>query len=43
VKNGSVTLEGVVASAMDKTKANMAALGAGLSFSVVDNLRVVKS
>ena len=43
VKNGNVTLEGVVASAMDKTKANMAALGAGLSFSVVDNLRVVKS
>lgn len=43
VKNGNVTLEGVVASTMDKTKANMDALHAGLSFSVVDNLRVVRS
>lgn len=43
VKNGHVTLEGVVNSSMDKIKANMAALGAGLSFSVVDNLRIVKS
>ena len=43
VKNGNVTLEGVVASTMDRTKAEMAALHAGLSFSVVDNLRVVKS
>jgi len=40
VKNGNVTLEGVVASGMDKTKANMDARGAGLSFSVIDNLRV---
>ena len=42
VKNGNVTLEGVVASTMDRTKAEMAALHAGLSFSVVDNLRVEK-
>lgn len=42
VKNGNVTLEGVVATPMDKIKANMAALHAGLSFSVVDNLRIVK-
>jgi len=43
VKNGNVTLEGVVASAMDRTKAEMAALHAGLAFSVVDNLQIVKS
>ena len=43
VKNGNVTLEGVVANDMDKIKANMDALHAGLSFSVVDNLRVEKS
>lgn len=43
VKNGKVTLEGVVASTMDRTKANMDALRAGLSFSVVNNLQVVKS
>jgi len=43
VKNGNVTLEGVVASTMDRTKANMDALRAGLSFSVVDNLRIVNS
>jgi hyperosmotically inducible protein len=43
VKNGNVTLEGAVASSMDKIKANMAALGAGLSFSVVNNLRIDKS
>jgi len=43
VKNGNVTLEGVVANNMDKTKAKMAALNAGLSFSVVDNLRVEKT
>jgi hyperosmotically inducible protein len=43
VKNGNVTLEGVVASALDRTKAYMAASRAGLAFSVVDNLRVVKS
>jgi osmotically-inducible protein OsmY len=40
VKNGNVTLEGVVASTLDRTKADMAARGTGLSFSVVDNLRV---
>jgi len=43
VKNGNVTLEGVVASTMDRTKAEMAALGTGLSFSVVDHLQVEKS
>lgn len=43
VKNGNVRLEGVVASQMDRVKAEMAANQAGLSFSVVDNLRVVKS
>ncbi len=43
VKNGNVTLEGVVASTMDRTKAEMAARLAGLSFSVVDNLRIEKS
>lgn len=40
VKNGNVTLEGVVANAMDRTRAEMAARSAGLSFSVVNNLRV---
>jgi hyperosmotically inducible protein len=43
VKNGNVTLEGVVASSMDRIKAEMAALHAGLSFSVVDNLQIVKT
>jgi len=43
VKNGDVTLEGVVASTMDRTKADMDALRAGLSFSVVNNLQIVKS
>ncbi|MGA2984753.1 MAG: BON domain-containing protein [Terriglobia bacterium] len=43
VKNGNVTLEGVVASTMDRTKAEMAALHAGLSFAVVDNLQIEKS
>ena len=43
VKNGNVTLEGVVASTMDRTKAEMAALHAGLSFSVVNNLQIEKS
>jgi len=43
VNNGNVTLVGVVASAMDRTKANMDALGAGLSFSVVNNLQIEKS
>lgn len=40
VKNGNVTLEGVVATTLDRTKADMAARGTGLSFSVVDNLQV---
>lgn len=43
VKNGNVTLEGVVASTMDRTKADLDARGAGLSFSVVDNLQVAKA
>ena len=43
VKNGKVTLEGAVASSLDRSKAYLAASGAGLSFSVVNNLRVVKS
>ena len=43
VKNGKVTLEGAVASSLDRAKAYLAASGAGLSFSVVNNLRVVKS
>lgn len=43
VKNGDVTLEGLVASTLDRTKAEMAALRAGLSFAVVDNLRIEKS
>jgi hyperosmotically inducible protein len=43
VKNGNVTLEGVVATTMDRTKAEMAALHTGLSFSVVDHLQVEKS
>ncbi|MGA3325774.1 MAG: BON domain-containing protein [Terriglobia bacterium] len=43
VKNGNVTLEGVVASSMDRTKADMDALHAGLSFSVLNNLRIEKS
>jgi hypothetical protein len=32
-----------VASTMDRTKAEMAALHAGLSFAVVDNLQIEKS
>lgn len=40
VKNGNVTLYGVVASTMDRTKADMDARNAGLSFSVVNNLQV---
>jgi len=40
VENGHVALEGVVASQMDRNKANMDALGAGLSFSVANNLQV---
>ena len=42
VKNGNVTLEGVVISEMDRVKAGMVANLAGLAFSVVNNLRVVK-
>jgi len=42
VKNGNVTLEGVVISEMDRIKAGMVANMTGLSFSVVNNLRVVK-
>jgi len=42
VKNGNVTLEGVVNSTMDRTQAEMVANHTGLSFSVVNNLRVVK-
>lgn len=43
VNNGHVTLEGVVNSTMDRTEAGMVALRTGLSFSVVNNLQVVKS
>jgi hyperosmotically inducible protein len=43
VKNGNVTLEGVVASTLDRTKAEMAALHTGLSFAVVDHLQVERS
>jgi hyperosmotically inducible protein len=42
VKNGNVTLEGVVNSNMDRINAGMVANHVGLSFSVVNNLRVVK-
>jgi hyperosmotically inducible periplasmic protein len=40
VKNGNVTLEGIVANQMDRVKAEMAARNAGLSFSVMNNLRI---
>ena len=40
VKNGNVALEGAVATKLDSAKAEMAARTAGLSFSVVNNLRV---
>jgi hyperosmotically inducible protein len=43
VDNGHVTLEGAVATPLDRTKAEMAARLAGLSFSVVNNLRVDQS
>lgn len=43
VKNGNVTLEGVVARSMDRIKADMDARRAGLSFSVVNNLQIVSS
>ncbi len=42
VKNMNVTLEGVVNSTMDRTEAGLVANHTGLSFSVVNNLRVVK-
>jgi hyperosmotically inducible protein len=42
VKNGNVTLEGVVNSSMDRNEAGLLANRTGLSFSVVNNLRVVK-
>jgi hyperosmotically inducible protein len=40
VKNGHVTLEGAVGSKLDRQLAEFAARHAGLSFSVVNNLRV---
>jgi osmotically-inducible protein OsmY len=43
VDNGHVTLYGAVASKMDSIKADMDARGVGLSFSVENKLRVVKS
>jgi len=43
VKNGNVALEGAVATKLDSAKAEMAARTAGLSFSVVNNLRVDRS
>jgi osmotically-inducible protein OsmY len=42
VKNMHVTLEGVVVSNMDRVQAGMVANTTGLSFSVTNNLRVVK-
>lgn len=42
VKNGDVTLEGVVASEMDRNIAKLAANGVFGVFSVTNNLRVVK-
>jgi hypothetical protein len=38
----NVTLEGVVVSNMDRTEAGMVANTTGLSFSITNNLRVVK-
>ena len=43
VKNGNVTLEGVVDSEADKNLAHIRASSVAGSFSVTDNLRVVKS
>src|SRR6266849_8903154 len=43
VKNGNVTLEGVVDSEADKNIANIRAHGVSGSFSVTNNLQVVKS
>jgi hyperosmotically inducible protein len=40
VKNGNVTLEGVVASQMDKNLANIKARGVPGVFKVTNNLRV---
>jgi osmotically-inducible protein OsmY len=40
VKNGNVTLEGVVASQMDRTKAEMDARLAATYFNLTDNLRI---
>jgi hyperosmotically inducible protein len=43
VKNGNVTLEGVVSSPLDRAKAEMAARTTGTSFAVVNNLRLERS
>lgn len=43
VKNGDVALDGVVATKLDSIKAEMAARTAGLSFAVVNNLRVERA
>ena len=43
VKNGNVTLEGVVDTESDKNMANLLARGVSGVFSVTNNLRVVKS
>jgi hyperosmotically inducible periplasmic protein len=43
VKNGNVTLEGVVDNQADKDAANLRALQVPGVFSVTNNLRVVKS
>jgi osmotically-inducible protein OsmY len=40
VKNGNVTLEGVVASQMDRTKAEMDARTAATYFNFTDNLQI---
>lgn len=42
VKNGNVTLEGVVANQADKDRANIQARGVPGTFSVINNLRVEK-
>jgi osmotically-inducible protein OsmY len=42
VKNGKVTLEGVVDSEADKNIANIRARGVSGSFSVTNNLQVMK-
>ncbi len=42
VKNGNVTLEGVVANQADKDRANIQARGVSGAFSVTNNLRVEK-